>query len=75
MSKMSAASLHIISVIAHAAMARGMSKNVDGFAGFYEFWLKEQSEKDRKILDEFQRESIRANKDFTAMLARDIKNG
>lgn len=56
-------------------MARGMSKNVDGFAGFYEFWLKDQSEKDRKILNEFHKESIRANKDFTAMLARDIKNG
>lgn len=73
MAKFSAATEHALSIVAHAAMARGMSQNVKGFEGFYEFWLKEQSPKDREIVDAYLKLSDKARKDFSAMLAKDMK--
>lgn len=73
MAKFSAATEHALSVVAHVAMARGMSQNVEGFEGFYEFWLKEQTPKDREIIDHFHKLSTKARRDFTAMLSKDLK--
>lgn len=75
MAKFSAATEHALSVVAHAGMANGISKNVEGMKGFLEFWLKEQSAKDREIVDHFHKLSTKANKDLSAMLAKDMKNG
>jgi hypothetical protein len=73
MAKLSAATEHAISVIAHVAMARGMSQNVEGMEGFYEFWLKSQTPKDREIIDHFHKLSTNARKDFAVMLSKDLK--
>lgn len=73
MPKLSAATEHALSIIAHAVMAKGMASNVEGFSGFYEFWLKEQTLKDREIVEAFTKLSTQARKDFSAMLAKDMK--
>lgn len=73
MAKLSISTQHALSVIAHAVMAKEIASNVKGFAGFYEFWLKEQVLKDREILETFLKLSTKARKDFSAMLARDMK--
>lgn len=73
MAKFSAATEHALSVVAHALMAKGMATNVKGMGGFYEFWLKEQKPKDREVVEEFLKLSKQATKDFSAMLAKDMK--
>lgn len=62
-------------MVAHALMAKGIASNVEGLAGFYEFWLKDQTPKDREIVEAFLKMSTKANKDFAAMLAKDMKGG
>lgn len=73
MAKLSAAVEHALSVIAHASMAKEIASNVDGMGGFYEFWLKEETPKDREIIESYLKLSKQANKDFSAMLAKDLK--
>lgn len=75
MAKLSASAGHALSVVAHALMAKGISVNVEGMSGFYEFWLKEQTPKDREIVDAFLKLNQTARKDFSAMLAKDMKGG
>lgn len=75
MAKLSASAEHALSVVAHASMAKDMAKNVEGMGGFYEFWLKEQTPKDREIVESYIKLSKLAYKDFTAMLAKDMKHG
>ncbi len=73
MAKISASVEHALSIVAHALMCKGMAKNVSGMESFYDFWLKEQTPKDREILNAFQKLSTTARKDFSAMLANDLK--
>ncbi len=75
MAKLSASAEHALSVVAHASMAKDMAKNVEGMGGFYEFWLKEQTPKDREIVESYIKLSKLAYKDFTSMLAKDMKHG
>lgn len=73
MAKLAASTKHALSVVAHALMAKGLAVNVEGMSGFYEFWLKEQTPKDRDIFDAFLKLNETARKDLTAMLAKDMK--
>ncbi len=73
MPKLSTSTEHALSVIAHAIMAKEMAGNVEGFAEFYEFWLKEQPPKDRAIVEVFLKLSTQATKEFSALLAKDLK--
>ncbi|BBE51814.1 hypothetical protein OYT1_ch2298 [Ferriphaselus amnicola] len=77
MAKLSTATEHALSVIAHASMAKDVSRNVEGMGGFYEFWLKDQSPKDRDLIESYLKLSKAAYKDKAAMLAKDVasKNG
>lgn len=75
MARLSASAEHALSVVAHASMAKDMAKNVEGMGGFYEYWLKEQTPKDREIIESYLKLSRRAYKDLAAMLAKDIKHG
>lgn len=74
MVKLSAATKHALSLVAHAMMAKGISNNVTGMGSFYDFWMKEQTPKDREIIEAFLQLSTRARKDFSAMLAKDMKD-
>jgi hypothetical protein len=73
MAKLSTSTEHALSVVAHAIMAKGMASNVEGFAAFYEFWLKDQTPKDRAIVEVFLKLSTQARTDFSAMLAKDLE--
>lgn len=73
MAKLSISTEHALSVVAHAVMAKEMDSNVEGFSGFYDFYLKDQAPKDREIIKQFLKISTQARKDFSAMLARDMK--
>jgi hypothetical protein len=75
MAKLSASTEHALSVVAHALMAKGMQANVAGMSGFYDFWLKEQTSKDREIVEQFKRLSNAARSDLASMLKKDIGNG
>jgi hypothetical protein len=74
MRNLSASTEHALSVVAHASMAKGMASNVEGFAGFYKYWLKEQTRKDIEIIEAFNNLSIKARKDLSAMIAKDLKD-
>jgi hypothetical protein len=75
MANLSTATEHALSVVAHALMAQGIAKNVKGMDGLYEFWLKEQTPKDRKVVASFIKLSKQATKDFSAMLVEDKEVG
>ncbi len=74
MAKLSAVTEHALSIAAHAIMVKDIDSNVKGFSGLYEFWLKDQTPKDREIVATFLKLATQARKDFTTMLAKDMKD-
>lgn len=77
MAKLSAATRHALNIIAHAAMARDLDKNVfqkqHGVKGFYESWLKQNTAADRAIIADFEKLCRDANKEMVRLLAQDVK--
>ena len=77
MAKISAATRHALSVIAHMAMAQDMDKNVfqkQGVSGFYDNWLKTQTTQDRAIIAELQKIGRQARADFASMMKSEVKS-
>lgn len=76
MAKISVATRHALSVIAHAAMAQDMDKNVfqkQGVSGFYDHWLKTQTVQDRAIMAEFEKIGRQARADVARMMKSEAK--
>lgn len=74
MAKLSAAAEHALSIAAYAIIVKGIDSNVKGFAGLYEYWLKDQTPKDREIVATFLKLATQAKKDTYTMLAKDMKD-
>lgn len=73
MAKLSAATRNALSILAHAEMARGIEKNVEGAKGFYDFWLKQQRVSDRAILKEFEKIAREAYVEMLRMMQEEEK--
>ncbi|MDD3328869.1 MAG: hypothetical protein PHW25_17445 [Zoogloea sp.] len=57
-----------MSLLAHAAMASGFEKNVEGMKGFYSYWLESLTPKDQAIIAEFDKMCREAHAEFARML-------
>ena len=73
MAKFSAATDHALSVIAHLAMARNLSKSVKGMEGFYDFYASRLAAKDKEVLKRFDSLCRVAYIDLASMFERDLK--
>ena len=75
MARVSQSQRHAVWVIAHAAMAKDMSRKIKGFEGYYEFWLKQQSAHDRALVTLFLDELKRIPADLMKMVEEEKRNG
>ncbi len=73
MAKLSAPTRHALSVVAHAAMARGIQTNVKGAGGFYDYWLKSQPAADRALVQEFDKISREAYAEMARLMKEEAK--
>lgn len=71
--KLSAGEERALSVIAHIAMARNISKEVEGCQGFDEHYLKTLPAADLAIYDRFNDLCRLAYKDMAKMMKQDAK--
>ncbi len=74
MAKISAATDHALSVIAHLAMASDLSKNVKGMEGFRDFYQKQLPAQDKAILRRFGSLCEIANSAFIKAFEQDLKS-
>lgn len=72
MAKISASTEHALSVIAHLAMAKDMSKNIEGMKGFYTFYQDQLSAGDKKIVERFGELCHQAYADLAKLMANEI---
>ncbi len=71
--KLSAGAERALSVIAHIAMARNIAKEVEGYQGFDEYYLKKIAAADRAIYARFNDLCRQAYKDLSKMMEQDVK--
>lgn len=75
MARVSQSQKHAVSLIAHAVMAKDMAGKIEGFDGYYAFWLKQQSTNDRALVKLFLDELKRIPADLLKMMKEEKRNG
>ncbi len=68
---LSSATEQALGVIAHAMMADGIAKNVEGMADFGKFYRARLMTRDQKIIDRFEALCRKAQQDFLRALEQD----
>lgn len=69
---LSAATEEALSLIAHALMADGIAKNVEGMADFGKFYRARLTHREQKIMSRFEAMCRKAHQDVATMLEQDF---
>ena len=75
MAKLSAATEHALSVIAHVVMADDLARNVKGMDGFRAHYMKQMSAADRAIFRRFKTVMKQAYADAVGLLQKELEGG
>lgn len=72
---LSSATEEALDIIAHYLMAADVAKNVEGMAGFREFYRSKATHRDQKIISRFEAICLKARQDFVKMLDDERDDG
>ena len=68
---LSSATVEALDVIAHVIMADGLAKNVEGMAGFGQFYRSKLTHRDQKIIARFEALCHKAHQDLAQAFEQD----
>ena len=74
MARFSAATDEAIQVIAHHSIAQRMSKDINGMDGFYEFYEKSMTPKDKEVMRRFEEHCREACIDLSESIQQELQS-